>query len=203
MHMINGSLISETIVQGALDFYVWTPCNFSKTKGFTLPKTNIAPENRPFQHESSLPTINFQVQTVSFREGKRANRSSSTFSTNKKIVELKHVMYSWILQAPQLNPGNYGGSKPRFWKKPSRFKTRVFQWFSSAKLLASCSSSSCKKKGVKSFSATICCNDGVILQQPNLPTNQGALGFHLPRNWDPDPYQPVRQQKYIPTRNPL
>ena len=27
----------------------------------TLPKTNIAPENRPFQKESSIPTIHFQV----------------------------------------------------------------------------------------------------------------------------------------------
>ena len=37
----------------------------------TLPETNskFAPENRPFQKESSLPTIHFQVRTVSFREG--------------------------------------------------------------------------------------------------------------------------------------
>ena len=27
----------------------------------TLPETNIAPENRPSQKESSLPTIHFQV----------------------------------------------------------------------------------------------------------------------------------------------
>ena len=27
---------------------------------FTLPETNIAPENRPPQKESSLPTVNFQ-----------------------------------------------------------------------------------------------------------------------------------------------
>ena len=35
----------------------------------TLPKTNIALENRPSQKES-LPTIHFQVRTVSFREVK-------------------------------------------------------------------------------------------------------------------------------------
>ena len=35
----------------------------------TLPKTNIAPENRPSQKETSIPTIHFQVRTVSFREG--------------------------------------------------------------------------------------------------------------------------------------
>ena len=27
----------------------------------TLPKTNIAPENRPSQKETSIPTIHFQV----------------------------------------------------------------------------------------------------------------------------------------------
>ena len=35
----------------------------------TLPKTNIAPENRPSQKES-LPAIHFQVRTVSFGEVK-------------------------------------------------------------------------------------------------------------------------------------
>ena len=35
----------------------------------TLPETNIAPENRPSQKESSLPTIHFQGRTLSFREG--------------------------------------------------------------------------------------------------------------------------------------
>ena len=35
----------------------------------TLPETNIAPENRPFQKETSIPTIHFQVRFVSFREG--------------------------------------------------------------------------------------------------------------------------------------
>ncbi len=34
----------------------------------TLPEANIAPENRPSQKESSIPTINFQVRAVSFRE---------------------------------------------------------------------------------------------------------------------------------------
>ena len=34
-----------------------------------LPETNIAHENRPSQKECSLPTIHFQVGTVSFREG--------------------------------------------------------------------------------------------------------------------------------------
>ena len=35
----------------------------------TLPETNIAPENRASQRETSIPTINFQVRAVSFSEG--------------------------------------------------------------------------------------------------------------------------------------
>ena len=35
----------------------------------TLPETNIAPENRPSQKETHLPTTVFQVRTVSFRDG--------------------------------------------------------------------------------------------------------------------------------------
>ena len=34
---------------------------------FTLPETSIAPENRPSQKETHLPTPVFQVRTVSFR----------------------------------------------------------------------------------------------------------------------------------------
>ena len=35
----------------------------------TLPRTNVAPENRPSQKETSIPTIHFQVRTVSFQGG--------------------------------------------------------------------------------------------------------------------------------------
>ena len=39
------------------------------TKKITLPETNIAPENRPSHKETSIPTIHFQVRTVSFQGG--------------------------------------------------------------------------------------------------------------------------------------
>ena len=43
----------------------------------TFPETNIAPENRPAQKETSIPTIHFQVRAVSFREGNTSpNRNS-------------------------------------------------------------------------------------------------------------------------------
>ena len=32
------------------------------TPQYTLPKTNIAPKNRPSQKETSIPTIHFQVR---------------------------------------------------------------------------------------------------------------------------------------------
>ena len=37
---------------------------------YTLPKTNIAPENRLSQKESSIPIIHFEGRTVSFRGGR-------------------------------------------------------------------------------------------------------------------------------------
>ena len=40
---------------------IHNPIKITETKGGTLPKTRIAPENRSSQKESSLPTINFQV----------------------------------------------------------------------------------------------------------------------------------------------
>ena len=51
-------------------------CGFEGVEGkkkiLKNPKTNIAPENRPSQRETCIPTINFQLRTVSFREGKRS-----------------------------------------------------------------------------------------------------------------------------------
>ena len=42
------------------------PNMFSQMVVNTLPKTNIALENRPSQRETSIPTIHFQVRAVSF-----------------------------------------------------------------------------------------------------------------------------------------
>ena len=57
------------------------------TSSTTLPETNIEPENGSSQKESSIPTINFQVQAVSFREGmltifEHLNRMPPTFKTS-------------------------------------------------------------------------------------------------------------------------
>ena len=41
----------------------------------TLPKTNIAPENRPSQKETNIPTIHFQVRAVGLREGNILNQA--------------------------------------------------------------------------------------------------------------------------------
>ena len=58
--------------------FQWIPSGLSMIVGivlvkrifYTLPETNIAPENSPSQKETNrIPTIHFQGQTVSFREG--------------------------------------------------------------------------------------------------------------------------------------
>ena len=50
---------------------VWVGCGLEGLEGgFTLPETNIDPEKRPSQKETGIPTIHFQVRTVSFREGR-------------------------------------------------------------------------------------------------------------------------------------
>ena len=52
---------------------LWFNCLFDLSFKYALPETDIAPENRPSQKETtSIPTIHFQVfqQAVSFREGK-------------------------------------------------------------------------------------------------------------------------------------
>ena len=49
-----------------------------------LPETNIAPENRPFQKEISIPTIHFQV----LWEGKLALLGSIVSETNGSYIQL-------------------------------------------------------------------------------------------------------------------
>ena len=54
--------------------YKTTRCKASHnefvTEKIALSKTNIAPENRPSQKETSLPSIDFQGRAVSFRKGR-------------------------------------------------------------------------------------------------------------------------------------
>ena len=59
---------------GGLDSYLRVSLESQTTNPnqqfiITLPKTSIAPENRPSQKETHLPTIHFQVLWFSFREG--------------------------------------------------------------------------------------------------------------------------------------
>ena len=49
----------------------------------TLPTTSIAPENMPSQKETSIPTIYFQVRTVSFREGIHQYQDVGNFLISK------------------------------------------------------------------------------------------------------------------------
>ena len=55
VHVTGGVSIAIAQMQ-KINFDKWTP----STKAATLPKTNIAPENRLSQKEISIPTIHFQ-----------------------------------------------------------------------------------------------------------------------------------------------
>ena len=67
----------------------------------TRPKTNIAPENRPSQKKSSLPTIHFQVRTVSFREGILALHFSSKKIAIRNKSDLPPSWKSWEITTQQ------------------------------------------------------------------------------------------------------
>ena len=54
--------LRRVVYRDSLKFHPFWTCS-------TLPETNVAPENRSSQKGTSSPTIHFQVQTVSFREG--------------------------------------------------------------------------------------------------------------------------------------
>ena len=51
-----------------MDLFEASHCQYQLVY-LTLPETNMAPENRPSQKETSIPTIHFQMRAVSFREG--------------------------------------------------------------------------------------------------------------------------------------
>ena len=63
------------------------------------PETNIAPENRPSQKETSIPTIHFQVRTVSFREG---------IFLFLGDIDSRVCLVFWGLSFPHSGPGVFG-----------------------------------------------------------------------------------------------
>ncbi len=48
------------MLQGGLFWFFPKKIQVGFPKVITLPETNVAPENRPSQWESSIPTIHFQ-----------------------------------------------------------------------------------------------------------------------------------------------
>ena len=67
--------------------------------GDTLPKTNITPENRPSQKETSIPTIHFHVRAVSFREGMSHEKPSDFHYTRW----LEGILTPWFMKESQHN----------------------------------------------------------------------------------------------------
>ena len=78
---------------------------------FTLPKTNIAPENgtKP-KKESSFPNINFQVRAVSFREGRKMIRISFALSFFLCIVSQEESATDYPKGCYHLDIGNIEGA---------------------------------------------------------------------------------------------
>ena len=57
--------LKTTVEKGLVRLFQTTRPN----KQGTFPETNIAPENKPSQKETSIPTIHLQVRAVGFKEG--------------------------------------------------------------------------------------------------------------------------------------
>ena len=88
---------------------------------FTLPETNIAPENRPSQKETSIPTIHFQGRkAVSFRvPGNFIMTLPETKKSQKplKFDALKEV-FQPAVAGPFLGPSpGYHLTYTGFWPK--------------------------------------------------------------------------------------
>ena len=90
--------VMSAAVSLACFYWPKVKCFANHVTSYTLPETSIyAPENRPSQKESSLPTMHFQERTVSFREGNilpnvylllsvQKSVSTSVKSQEKKLV---------------------------------------------------------------------------------------------------------------------
>ena len=57
--------LKTTVEKGLVRLFQTTRPN----KQGTFPETNIVPENKPSQKETSIPTIHLQVRAVGFKEG--------------------------------------------------------------------------------------------------------------------------------------
>ena len=73
------------------------------------PKTNITPENRPSQKESSLPNTNFQVRHVSFRVWNIPISSILNFDLRHRDIQAPGVsLLHSDLQGPRISQSFFG-----------------------------------------------------------------------------------------------
>ena len=91
-------------MDGSYDFPLQIRVIFRFFSRYTLPKTNISPENRPSQKESNLRTTNSQVQTVSFRECNFPGCLREEFTTQRAVFcrcqEALLLALSWRSPGP-------------------------------------------------------------------------------------------------------
>ena len=90
----------------------------------TLPKSNIAPENKSSQKESSIPTIHFQVRAVSFREGMYLIMLDfwSVYKMKWRIKQPKDRDAAWMQLQPATPSLGFPMLPPKkSWKNPTEF----------------------------------------------------------------------------------
>ena len=82
---------------------------WKNNKYITLPKTNIAAENRSSQKETSLPTIHFQVLLL-FVSGRVPNRNPDWWitATPLKYIRIGYMNFpnQWGKTSPSTLPEN-------------------------------------------------------------------------------------------------
>ncbi len=75
-------------------FSPWLGGNTPNLENY-LPKSNIDPENRPSEMETSIPTIHFQGRAVSFREGKVYIQNSSRHVKHNRVRREAPMNFQW------------------------------------------------------------------------------------------------------------
>ena len=88
----------------------------------TLTKTNVAPENRPSQKETSIPTIHFQVRTVGFSAG---NPAKTPVENSKEGRSLEK---NWDASKNLVQVGMKNGGVREFKQLQVRFLMALLHW---------------------------------------------------------------------------
>ena len=103
--------ISQKKIQEAIKFWKTTSFFWRGTNINSLPETNIAPENGWLEYYFPIGMAYFQVQTVSFREGRYEGTMTRVtcfvffnVSTQVTMIKYKHIYHGNLRRPPQCHP---------------------------------------------------------------------------------------------------